>query len=102
MCTLAVWRQVSARMPLVVAANRDELLARPATGPQRLRDVAGVVAGRDLEARGTWLGARVDGRPLVAGILNRRSVDVTVIPAAKELSRGQLSEEAVMRLATGK
>jgi uncharacterized protein with NRDE domain len=95
MCTLAVWRRVSARMPLVVAANRDELYARPAVGPRRLAEIPEAVAGRDVEAGGTWLGCRVEGPPLVAGVLNRRSVDVTAIPAAKELSRGQLCLDAL-------
>jgi uncharacterized protein with NRDE domain len=38
------------------------------------------VAGRDLEAGGTWLGARVDGSLLVAGLLNRRTADA--VPGA--------------------
>ena len=62
MCTLALFRRVSPEYPLVVAANRDEFYARPATSPARLRDVVGVVAGRDLEAGGTWLAMSRGGR----------------------------------------
>ena len=54
-------------MPLLVAANRDEQLDRPAEPPQ-LRD-GGVLAPRDLEAGGTWIG--LNGRGLFAGITNR-------------------------------
>lgn len=73
MCTLAIFRNSSARYPLVVAANRDEYLERPASLPARLDDMPNVVAGRDLEAGGTWLGCRVEGPFLLAGLLNRRT-----------------------------
>ena len=72
MCTLALFRDVSPRYPLVIAANRDEYLDRPALPPALLADPLGVVAGSDLEAGGTWLGCRVEGGALVAGLLNRR------------------------------
>ena len=47
---------------LVAAANRDEFYARP-TAPLSLWDgEAGIVAGRDLQAGGTWLGVNGEGR----------------------------------------
>lgn len=49
-------------VPLVLAANRDEFYARPALPLGRWDDVPGVLAGRDLEAGGTWLGVGADGR----------------------------------------
>jgi uncharacterized protein with NRDE domain len=73
MCTLAIFRNAGARYPLVIAANRDEYLERPASAPARLEGMPAVVAGRDLEAGGTWLGCRVDGPFLLAGLLNRRT-----------------------------
>jgi uncharacterized protein with NRDE domain len=91
MCTLAVYRGVCERYPLVVAANRDELLARPAAPPARLQDPAGVVAGRDLEAGGTWLGARVDDGLLIVGVLNRRPEAVTPRSPTGARSRGLLA-----------
>jgi uncharacterized protein with NRDE domain len=94
-CTLALFRSSSTRFPLVVAANRDELLARPTSPPARLGDVAGVVAGRDLEAGGTWLGARVAGAPLVAGLLNRRTAETKPGSSSGELSRGSLCLDAL-------
>lgn len=70
MCTLVVatglWRDV----PLVVAANRDELLRRPASSPSWV--VQGGVrffAPRDLQAGGTWIGVNAHG--LFVGITNR-------------------------------
>jgi len=71
-CTLAAFVQVFPAWPLVVAANRDEFLARPATAPELLRvEPPRAFGGRDLTAGGTWLGITEAG--LVAGILNRRT-----------------------------
>ncbi|MCA9655264.1 MAG: NRDE family protein [Myxococcales bacterium] len=71
MCTLVVATQVWAAAPLVVAANRDEQLARPAAPPHRWArdDEAEIFAPRDLRAGGTWLGVR--GAKLFVGITNR-------------------------------
>jgi uncharacterized protein with NRDE domain len=71
-CTLAVFARALPGWPLVVAANRDELRARPATAPGLLRtDAPRALGGRDLVAGGTWLGVNEDG--LVVGLLNRRT-----------------------------
>jgi uncharacterized protein with NRDE domain len=71
-CTLAVYLGTFPRHPVVVAANRDEFLDRPATPPVVLRAEPPVaVGGRDLVADGTWLGVNAAG--LVAGMLNRRT-----------------------------
>jgi len=85
-CTLAVFHAVFADAPLVVAANRDEFLDRPACAPGLLRtQPPRVFGGRDLQAGGTWLGLGEGG--LVAGVLNRRS-PTPPDPACR--SRGQL------------
>lgn len=68
MCTLAILRRPEARFPLVVAANRDESLERPATGPLRWDEPVPFVAGRDELAGGTWLGVNRHG--LVVGLTN--------------------------------
>ena len=52
---LLAWRQ-HADYPLVVAANRDELHARPAERAGFWKDHPEILAGRDLEAKGTWMG----------------------------------------------
>ena len=73
-------------MPLVVAANRDEFLARPTAPPGILRsDRPCAFGGRDLVAEGTWLGVNESG--LVAGMLNRRT-SALLDPDCR--SRGQL------------
>lgn len=56
MCVAAIAWQASPRWHLVAAANRDEYHARPAAPLARWADGSGVIAGRDLEAGGTWLG----------------------------------------------
>ena len=48
MCTLAAYVRVSAEVPLLVAANRDELLDRPSAEPRLIASDPGVVAGQDL------------------------------------------------------
>ena len=73
MCTLAIYFQVFPDYPVVIAANRDEYLARPALPPTTLLEHPHVVGGKDLQASGTWLGINQYG--LVAGLLNRRRTD---------------------------
>ena len=72
MCTLALYSRVGARVPLLVAANRDEFFERPTAPPRVVSYDPWVVGGRDLAAGGTWLGLNELG--LVAGLLNRRSL----------------------------
>ena len=62
MCLIYIaWRR-HPRYRLVVAANRDECHARPAAPAHWWEDAPGVLAGRDLEAGGTWLGVTRGGR----------------------------------------
>lgn len=61
MCILlTAWRD-HPRYDLVVAANRDEFHGRPASAAAPWTDAPRVVAGRDLEAGGTWLGVARGG-----------------------------------------
>ena len=62
MCLILVAWKVHAAFPLVVAANRDELHARPASAAAFWPDHPEILAGRDLQAKGTWLGAARNGR----------------------------------------
>ncbi|HVC44294.1 MAG TPA: NRDE family protein [Candidatus Binataceae bacterium] len=87
MCTLAIYYRVFPAYPIVVAANRDEYLERPALAPTTLGDHPHIVGGKDLRASGTWLGLNQHG--MVAGLLNRRTADYG--PANPNLrSRGLL------------
>ncbi len=84
MCTLIVLHRCVAGRPLVVAANRDEFFARPAEGPairklDRAASTVRVLAPRDLEAGGTWVGLSESG--VFAGLTNLRPV-VTADPVS--------------------
>jgi uncharacterized protein with NRDE domain len=62
MClVLVVWR-VHPQYPCLVAANRDEFHARPTARAEWWPDHPEILAGRDLEAGGTWLGVTRTGR----------------------------------------
>jgi uncharacterized protein with NRDE domain len=92
MCTLAIYFQVTRDCPVVIAANRDEFLERPAVDPTTLLEHPHVVGGKDLKAGGTWLGISENG--IVAGLLNRRA-DNGGNPDAR--SRGLLTLDALRR-----
>ena len=62
MCLILVAWQTHPDFPLVVAANRDEFYARPSAEADRWPEDPRILGGRDLEAGGTWLGLREDGR----------------------------------------
>ena len=92
MCTLAIYFKVAPEWPVIIAANRDEFLDRPATDPAVLNESPHVVGGKDLRAGGTWLGINEYG--LVAGLLNRRPAE-EANPDAR--SRGMLCLDALRR-----
>jgi uncharacterized protein with NRDE domain len=68
-CTLVIAWQVFADTPIAVAANRDELLDRPSVPPEQISADPAIVAPRDEEAGGTWIGYNEHG--LFAAITNR-------------------------------
>ena len=65
MCLIALALEQHPRYPLVVAANRDEFLDRPAAALDWWQPAPGarpVLGGRDLRAGGTWMGLATGGR----------------------------------------
>ena len=70
MCLILLAWKTRADFPLVVAANRDERHARPASTAAFWPDQPGIMAGRDLQAKGTWLGMSRSGR--FASVTNYR------------------------------
>ncbi len=62
MCLVLFSYEPGSDRPLVVAANRDEFYARPASSAHWWADAPDVFAGRDLSAGGTWLGVSARGR----------------------------------------
>lgn len=71
MCLLVVLSRTDPDAPLVIAANRDEKLERPAVSATVLVDQPRVLGGKDLMAGGTWLAVNEHG--LVVGLTNRPS-----------------------------
>lgn len=91
MCTLVVLYRPGRTWPLILAANRDEMLARSWRAPARhWPDRPHVVAGLDLEAQGTWLGLNDQG--VVAAVLNRVG---SLGAQSGKRSRGELVLEAL-------
>ncbi|MCW8835144.1 MAG: NRDE family protein, partial [Rhodospirillales bacterium] len=91
MCTVVILRRATHPWPILIAANRDEMIDRPWDPPARhWSDREDVIGGRDRLAGGTWLAMNDSG--VVAAILNRRN---SLGPAEGFRSRGELPLDAV-------
>ena len=77
---------------MVLAANRDEFHARPASVAGFWEDEPFVLAGRDLQAGGTWLGITKEGR--LAAVTNYH--EAAAINSSL-LSRGALVSDFLRR-----
>ena len=62
MCIVALAFGQHPRLPVVIAANRDEYHARPALPAAPWIEQRAVMGGRDLQAGGAWLAVHRDGR----------------------------------------
>ncbi len=90
MCTIVILRRPEQNWPLIIAANRDEMITRPWRPPARhWPERRHVVAGKDQKAGGTWLALSDDG--VVSAVLNRRN---SLGPEVDKRSRGELPLEA--------
>lgn len=72
MCLIVFAWHAHAAFPLVVATNRDEFFDRPSAAAQWWDDGSQRLAGRDLQAGGTWMGISRDGR--FAALTNYRDL----------------------------
>ena len=86
MCLILFAWRTHRRHRLVLAANRDEFHGRPTAAAGFWADRPGLLAGRDLQAGGTWLGITRSGR--VAAVTNYREPLEPEVPL--ERSRGEL------------
>ena len=73
MCLIVLAYRCRTDYPLILAANRDEFYSRPTRPLDFWPEPHGVLAGRDLQAGGTWLGLHRSGR--LAAITNYREPD---------------------------
>jgi hypothetical protein len=91
MCTLVILRRPEHVWPVVIGANRDEMIGRPALSPARhWPDRPELLAGLDRLAGGSWLGINDWG--VAAAVLNRHG---SLGPAPGQRSRGELVLEAL-------
>lgn len=91
MCLILFAYQVHKNYPLIVAANRDEFFARPTAPAHFWDDAPHILAGRDLEKLGTWMGVTKTGR--FAAVTNYRSPEEMNVTGKR--SRGELVKNAL-------
>jgi uncharacterized protein with NRDE domain len=92
MCLILFAWQAHPRYPLVVAANRDEFHDRPTAAAEFWEESPDILAGRDIQAGGTWLGVSRSGR--FAAISNYREPLYKASPL--EYSRGHLVRDFLL------
>jgi len=88
MCLIIFAHRADPRFPLVVAANRDEFFTRPTAQADFWQMESGtrILAGKDLQAGGTWLGITAGGR--FAAVTNIRDPSQA---EPRPRSRGELT-----------
>lgn len=85
MCLILIAWRVHPTFPCVLIANRDEYFDRPTAAADWWTQKPDILAGRDLQAGGTWLGATRSGR--FAALTNFRDPKANIADAP---SRGTL------------
>jgi uncharacterized protein with NRDE domain len=85
MCLIFVAVDSHPNYRIVIAANRDEFYDRPSAPASFWPDAPHLLAGRDLQAGGTWLGVTKTGR--IAALTNYRDPEPN---RTKAPSRGKL------------
>ncbi|WP_102349733.1 NRDE family protein [Bacillus sp. Marseille-P3661] len=85
MCLLLFAYNVHPEFPFILAGNRDEFYNRPTEQATFWKDHPSILAGRDLEKLGTWMGVTKSGK--FAALTNYRDPNET--NEGKE-SRGKL------------
>ncbi len=70
-CVILIALRQHGQYPFILAANRDEYYQRPTTLADFWDDHPSILAGRDLQAHGTWLGVSRTGK--IAAITNHHT-----------------------------
>lgn len=84
MCLIIFKWQPSSEEPLVLLGNRDEFYQRPSKPAHRWDDKPHIIAGRDLQAGGTWLG--ISDKKRLCTVTNFREVPAQI----GDRSRGEI------------
>lgn len=85
MCIVNFHFQNHSKYKLIVVANRDEFYERPTEPAHYWEDEPNILAGRDLDQMGTWLGISKEGK--FAAITNYRDPR---LPETGRYSRGEI------------
>jgi uncharacterized protein with NRDE domain len=72
MCLIVFANNAHPKYKLIFAANRDEFYERPTAQAEFWNEYPGLLAGKDLQAGGTWMGITKQGR--FAAITNFRDL----------------------------
>jgi uncharacterized protein with NRDE domain len=98
MCTILLAWRCHPETPIVLAANRDELIARPSAPPGVLHISPWAVGGRDLVAGGTWLAVARGGT--ICAVTNRHSASGPPVPPdPTRKSRGEIPLQLLVEVA---
>ncbi|MFT7405409.1 NRDE family protein [Zhongshania sp.] len=95
MCLILLSWQIDPDYPLTIAANRDEFFQRPTLAADFWPEHPDILAGRDLEFGGSWLGISHKGR--FAAVTNLREVAST-----GDRSRGNLVKDFLLSSQTSR
>lgn len=85
MCILFIAVKQHPKFPLIIAANRDEFYRRPTLESGYWTDFPDLLAGKDLQAGGTWMGVTKQG--YISALTNIRAPHLNQEAAQ---SRGRL------------
>ena len=86
MCIIAVSSKTHTEYPLIIVSNRDEFYIRKTEAAHIWQDAPHILAGRDAEQGGTWLGVSKGGR--FVAITNFRNPS---LPEQGTYSRGHIA-----------
>lgn len=92
MCILFVAVNQHKDYPLIIAANRDEFFNRGTSQSHIWESEHGIVAGKDLQAGGTWMGINKQG--YIASLTNIRAPQKLSLDA---VTRGELVSHYLQR-----
>lgn len=95
MCILFIAIKQHPKYPLIIAANRDEFYARPTAVSKFWSDYPDVLAGRDKQSGGTWMGINTQG--YLAALTNFRDPKLNQENAP---SRGHLVSDYLIKPST--
>ena len=92
MCLIIISYRQNPHYPFILIANRDEFYPRPSSAMHYWHDYPQILAGRDLERMGSWLG--INGNGQLCALTNYRSANSRREPFP--MSRGELVKNALL------